>query len=69
MIDEQYDVVIPSMPGYAFSTYRTTSTINLSTIGDIYHVLMIKLGYERYFVQGTGLHRRFIHHAVSIGKH
>lgn len=52
LIDERYDVVIPSMPGYGFSTYRARNTINLSTIGDIYHVLMSKLGYDRYFVQG-----------------
>lgn len=52
LIDSSFDLVIPSMPGYGFSSYRTDRAINLSTIGDIYHELMTGLGYDRYYVQG-----------------
>lgn len=47
-----FDVVIPSMPGYGFSSYHAHGPINLCTIGDMYHSLMMQLGYSKYYVQG-----------------
>ena len=47
-----FDVVVPSMPGYGFSSYEALGPVNLCTIGDMYDDLMHQLGYSEYYVQG-----------------
>jgi epoxide hydrolase len=45
-------LVIPSLPGYAFSAPTTERGWNPRTIAEAFGVLMAELGYERYGVQG-----------------
>jgi pimeloyl-ACP methyl ester carboxylesterase len=45
-----FDVVIPSLPGYAFST--RPAQVNYRYIAGIWHQLMRGLGYERYGAGG-----------------
>lgn len=47
-----FDLVIPSMLGYGFSQKVTTAGCNSFLMADLWHELMIKLGYTRYGVQG-----------------
>lgn len=50
--DMSFDLVIPSMPGYGFSQKIVQPGCNVSFIADLWHKLMLELGYEKYGVQG-----------------
>jgi pimeloyl-ACP methyl ester carboxylesterase len=51
---DAFHVVIPSLPGYGFSTpVRETGWGNLFRVAQAWMELMSRLGYERYAVQGT----------------
>ena len=47
-----FDVVIPSLPGYAFSERPAHVGVNYSHVAGQWHRLMRGLGYERYGAQG-----------------
>jgi pimeloyl-ACP methyl ester carboxylesterase len=49
---DAFDVVIPSMPGYGFSGKPTTPGWGPEKIGQVWDVLMKRLGYDRYVAQG-----------------
>jgi pimeloyl-ACP methyl ester carboxylesterase len=52
--NDAFHVVIPSLPGYGFSTpVRETGWGNLFRVAQTWVELMSRLGYERYAVQGT----------------
>jgi pimeloyl-ACP methyl ester carboxylesterase len=50
--EDAFHVVIPSMPGYGFSQVPTESGWGPDRIGRAWHVLMKRLGYNRYVSQG-----------------
>jgi len=50
--DMSFDLIIPSMPGYGFSQKITQPGCNVSFIAELWHKLMLELGYEKYGVQG-----------------
>ncbi|MBE7551188.1 MAG: alpha/beta fold hydrolase [Anaerolineales bacterium] len=51
---DAFHVVIPSLPGYGFSTpVRETGWGNLFRVAQAWAELMRRLGYERYAAQGT----------------
>lgn len=51
--ENSFDVIIPSLPGFGFSGYPATDTINNETIADIWLELMTKtLGYENSLATG-----------------
>lgn len=50
--EDAFDVVIPSLPGYGFSSRPTETGWDVERIGRAYDVLMKRLGYERYVAQG-----------------
>lgn len=47
-----FDVVIPSLPGYAFSDRPARTGVNYRYTAALWHQLMRGLGYERYGAQG-----------------
>ncbi len=47
-----FDVVVPSLPGFGFSSPPRTPGLHPGRIADRLHTLMRSLGYERYGVQG-----------------
>jgi len=49
---DAFDVVIPSLPGYGFSTPLTTAGINFSSAADIFVKLMTGLGYDKFAAHG-----------------
>jgi microsomal epoxide hydrolase len=50
---DAFDVIVPSMPGFGFSTPLTRSGINFWTTADLWHRLMAQvLGYPSYAAQG-----------------
>jgi pimeloyl-ACP methyl ester carboxylesterase len=49
---DAFDVVIPSMPGYGFSSRPTSTGWDPSRIARAWAVLMKRLGYDRYVAQG-----------------
>lgn len=53
-----YNLVVPSMPGFAFSTLPVKGFSNNSEVADLWHILMTDiLGYESYFVTGGDMGR------------
>ena len=51
-LSEDYHLVIPSLPGYAFSGKPTTPGWDVAHIARAWDELMKALGYDRYFAQG-----------------
>ena len=49
---DAFDVVIPSLPGYGFSSRPTEVGWGVERIGRAWDVLMKRLGYTRYLAQG-----------------
>jgi pimeloyl-ACP methyl ester carboxylesterase len=49
---DAFDVVVPSLPGYAFSTPLRTTGMNFWKTADLWVVLMERLGYSRFATQG-----------------
>jgi pimeloyl-ACP methyl ester carboxylesterase len=47
-----FDLVIPSIPGFGFSDKVIQPGCNSAFVADLWHKLMIGLGYERYGAQG-----------------
>lgn len=50
--ERAFDLVIPSLPGYGFSTPLSEPGWNAERIAQAFVELMTRLGYERYGVQG-----------------
>ena len=50
--EDAFDVVIPSLPGYGFSSRPTDVGWGVERIGHAWDVLMKRLGYARYAAQG-----------------
>lgn len=47
-----FHVVAPSLPGYGFSSYTDKEGFKHPQHAEALHEVMLKLGYDRYFVQG-----------------
>jgi len=50
--EDAFDVVVPSMPGYGFSTPAVEPGMNPIRIADLWAQLMSELGYPRFATQG-----------------
>ncbi len=51
-LSRDYHLVIPSLPGYAFSGKPTRAGWSVEKIAAAWDALMLSLGYTRYFAQG-----------------
>ncbi len=51
-LSEDFHLVIPSLPGYAFSGKPAKPGWSVEQIGRAWNALMLALGYDRYFAQG-----------------
>ncbi|MFP3600239.1 alpha/beta fold hydrolase, partial [Chryseobacterium sp. SIMBA_029] len=49
---DAFDVVVPSLPGYGFSSAPADSGVGSRAIAGLWHELMTSLGYERFGAQG-----------------
>lgn len=50
--EDAFHVVVPSLPGYAFSGKPTATGTSVEAIGRMWGKLMARLGYDRYVAQG-----------------
>ena len=52
-VDEEiaFEVVVPSLPGYGFSSAARKKGLNAVQVAKIMHKLMTRLGFEKYYVQ------------------
>ncbi|WP_281783311.1 epoxide hydrolase family protein [Sinimarinibacterium flocculans] len=50
---DAFDVVVPSLPGYGFSTPLRSTGINFWRTADLWVQLMARLGYERFSAYGA----------------
>jgi pimeloyl-ACP methyl ester carboxylesterase len=51
-LDFSFDLVIPSIPGFGFSSSINHQGCNSGSIADMWHKLMLELGYTHYGAQG-----------------
>ena len=49
---DSFDVVVPSLPGFGFSTPLTTTGVNARTVADLWVRLMSILGYDKFCAAG-----------------
>jgi pimeloyl-ACP methyl ester carboxylesterase len=49
---DAFDVVVPSLPGYGFSSPLRKTGLNFTTTADLWAALMAGLGYERFATHG-----------------
>lgn len=69
-----FDLVIPSLIGFGFSDKVDKPGINSSFVADLWHKLMIELGYNRYGAQGgdvgsgvsTWLSLKYPEHVIGL---
>ncbi|WP_037603939.1 epoxide hydrolase family protein [Streptacidiphilus rugosus] len=47
-LGDRFDLVVPSLPGYAFSQRPPRVGVDRAFVADLWHTLMQGLGYERY---------------------
>lgn len=50
-----FDVIIPSLPGYGFSSQPKRPGMNMSAVAPLWAELMTLLGYEKFLVSGSDL--------------
>ena len=50
--EDAFHVVAPSLPGYGFSGKPTSTGTSVEKIGEMWGLLMARLGYSRYVAQG-----------------
>lgn len=55
LLTDEFHVVIPSMPGFGFSTPLSATGWELARTTDAYAEIMTRLGYERFAVHGTDI--------------
>ena len=74
-LGDRFDLIVPSLPGYAFSSRPARPGVNRVAVAELCHALMTGLGHERYGVHGTdfgaGVATRLAvsHPDVVIGVH
>jgi pimeloyl-ACP methyl ester carboxylesterase len=69
-----FDLVVPSMMGYGFSQKINQQGCNVIFMADLWHKLMLELGYDKYGVQGgdfgagvsTALAMKYPEHVTGI---
>ena len=49
---DAFDVVVPSLPGYGFSSQPRTRGMNTAQVAAIWVELMAELGYDRFGAHG-----------------
>jgi pimeloyl-ACP methyl ester carboxylesterase len=54
-VEEAFDLVLPSLPGYGFSAEPTEVGWNVGRVGQAWAELMHRLGYTRFVAQGGDL--------------
>ncbi len=47
-----FDIIVPSLPGFVFSEAPKQPGMHCAKIGERFHLLMKKLGYQRYGIHG-----------------
>jgi pimeloyl-ACP methyl ester carboxylesterase len=52
-LGDRFDLVVPSLPGYAFSSRPARNGVNRADVAEMCHTLMTGLGAERYGVHGA----------------
>lgn len=51
--NDAFDVIVPSLPGFGFSTPVTKTGVNFASTADLWRTLMVdRLGYERFAASG-----------------
>ena len=52
LLTDSFDVIVPSLPGFGYSSRPAAPRMNTSTMADIFAGLMSELGYDRFATHG-----------------
>lgn len=52
---QAFHVVCPSIPGFGYSDMSTDGGLGVKSTAEVFHALMIRLGYTRYVAYGSQL--------------
>ena len=50
-----FEIIVPSLPGFGFSSPAVRPGLGASEMGVIFNNLMKRLGFEKYYTHGGGL--------------
>jgi epoxide hydrolase len=64
--EDAFDVIVPSIPGFGFSTPLRGAGWTLPRITEAYATIMERLGYSRYAAHGTDIGSGIIGHLASF---
>ena len=51
---QPFHVVCPSIPGFGFSDGSRDPSFGIAQTAEVFHALMVQLGYDRYLLYGSG---------------
>jgi pimeloyl-ACP methyl ester carboxylesterase len=74
-LGDRFDLVVPSLPGYAFSSRPSRTGVDRALVAGLWHELMQGLGYRRYgahggdFGAGVATHMALSHPDRVVGIH
>lgn len=74
-LGDRFDLIVPSLPGYAFSSRPARTGVDRAAVAELCHALMTGLGHERYgvhggdFGAGVATHLALAHPDVVAGIH
>ena len=74
-LGDRFDLVVPSLPGYAFSSRPRRTGVDRAYVAEVCHRLMDGLGYPRYgaygadFGAGVATHMALSHPGSLVGIH
>lgn len=74
-LGDRFDLIVPSLPGYAFSSRPARVGVDRAAVAELCHALMVGLGHERYgvhggdFGAGVATHLALAHPDVVVGVH
>lgn len=72
--EDAFDIIVPSLPGYGFSTPLEKTGVNFWNTADLWVKLMAELGYDRFATQGADwgaflsaqLGHKFADHIIGV---
>ena len=66
----EFDLVVPSLPGFAFSTLPSKGFTNNAEVAETWHKLMTQvLGYKAYTASGGDMGRGVTCYLAAVGDH
>ncbi|XP_072022682.1 epoxide hydrolase 1-like isoform X1 [Amphiura filiformis] len=64
--DEFYEIIVPSIPGYAFSEAPHKTGFTTKEAARVFHKMMLRLGHTKYYIQGGDWGSAIVDHMAVV---